>query len=101
MNEITYDEKEESDDNFMANSYNREAARIDHYKEIAFDKGYKEGEAHGIKRGKAEEKVEIAKKLYDSDVNMKVITPATGVTDKQMKKICLSAKVIEELIDSL
>ena len=77
MNEFIDDAIEASNDNYMINSYNREAARIDHYKEIAFDKGVEQ------------EKVEVAKKLYDSKVNIDTIKKVTGFSTKQIKNICM------------
>ena len=65
----------------MLYSYDKQAAKIDHYKEIYFDKGIDQG----IKR----DKIETAKKLYESNVSMDIIETATGFSEKQIRNICL------------
>ena len=49
----------------------------------------KEGNKQGIDKGIEQNKIETAKKLYESNVSMDIIKTTTGFNEKQIKNICL------------
>ena len=72
---------ENSHDDYMLYSYDKQAARIDHFKEISYDKG--------IERGKNEEKIELIKNMRKADISIDKIKKVTGFSAQQIRNICL------------
>jgi predicted transposase/invertase (TIGR01784 family) len=56
-------------------------------KEREFNEGKKEGKIEGIKEGKTEEKIEIAKKMLESEFEVDQISNLTGLTQEEVNKI--------------
>lgn len=51
--------------------------------DAGYDKGFKAGEQHG----KEEQKIEMAKKLKEENVDISIIVKITGLTEKEIKKL--------------
>ena len=55
--------------------------------EIATNKGIELGKKEGLKQGKAEEKIEIAKELLKMKLNDEDIAKATGLTSNEIMQL--------------
>ena len=53
------------------------------------EQGIEQGKSLGKSEGIEENKIETAKKLYESNVSMDIIKIATGFDEKQIRNICL------------
>ena len=58
------------------------------YRQMAKD-AEKRGKTEGKIEGKDEEKVATAKRLYNANTSIDVIKTATGLSERQIKRICL------------
>ena len=101
MEKFIKDAKKASKDDYLLAAYDKEEETRDAIREQAIDEGKSiglaegkslgkaEGIEQGIKRGKSEEKIATAKKLYESNVSMDIIKNVTGFSAKQIRNICL------------
>ena len=65
-----------------------ENTKIKYYEELALEKGEKRGEKRGLKMGLEQGKLETAKNLIAMNLPLKDIVKATGLSEKQVRKLC-------------
>ena len=54
---------------------------------IAYDKGVRRGERHGLRRGAAEAKREMAKGFRDAGVPLDIIAKQSGLSEDEIKAL--------------
>ena len=64
-----------------------ENTKIKYYEELALEKGEKRGEKRGLKMGLEQGKLETAKNLIAMNLPLKDIVKATGLSEKQVRKL--------------
>ncbi len=55
--------------------------------EYGFDAGKEEGIKQGFDKGKKEKQIEIAKKMLEENMDIKLISKLTSLTEKEIKKL--------------
>ncbi len=64
-----------------------EHARITTATEIGEEAGLLKGEAIGLKKGREEERFDIAKNLLAKGIELQIIMEATGLSEEDIKKL--------------
>ena len=64
-----------------------EQASIEYAQNVGYKDGYKNGEEEGIKKGKNERNIEIAKNLLSQNIDIEIIENATGLNKAEIEKM--------------
>ena len=83
LDEISEDEHEQ----YLAHLREKYIFERQGIEEAGFDKGMAKGIAKGIEDGKRNEKINIAKKMKNDNVDIKTIAKYTGLTKEEIEKI--------------
>ena len=83
LDEISEDEHEQ----YLAHLREKYIFEIQGIEEAGFDKGMVKGKAEGIENGKRSEKINIAKKMKENNIDIETIIKCTGLTKEEIEEL--------------
>ena len=83
LDEISEDEHEQ----YLAHLREKYIFQVQGIEEAGFDKGMAKGKAEGIEDGKRSEKINIAKKMKENNIDIETIIKCTGLTKEEIEEL--------------